>query len=563
MKKTDSKKAASGSDQPDKNQQDDANAKTLPGCSRRDFIQYSTFALIAAALPLSLAACGGGGGGGENQVVADEPFVVDPTYLEIGDALWVQLSNSPGMGYVPQDAYALSVTVDDRIDYQLRPIFFREGWVGVPVPPMIQSDGRYFDTKEVEVTFYVEGERTGKSKVTFHQDPSATTNAVALSALLQDIRRDLNVIGSAKSALFKHDDTIEMWDRMYELARPAMDRLENILLQIATEGVAIAEALDGSRYEITSKDIAYLEMQINEISAVDLRFNAFWDPLPESEKLVIKRLATLLTAAASGALVMRTRDLPSDAEGAGAIASILSFAFPVASMCVAGNCMRLMEEHTIATEEILRGINWFASIMFNTGLNSIDRRMVLDSGQDEHQALQFATQIGGDFLENVCTHLWPSGTWSNSAPWSNGSTWNNGGGWNNVNWNHTPWNNHAPWNHMVWNNTPPWSHTPWNNTPWNNWNHHTPWSHNPWANGVSPTPWTNGPNPTPWNNTPWNNTPWSNNPWSNNPWSNNPWSNNPWSNNPWNNWNNAWNNFINSGSPKGVLKSDKVVARST
>ena len=41
------------------------NQESVSGVTRRKFINYSTFALLAAALPLSFSACGSGDGGGE------------------------------------------------------------------------------------------------------------------------------------------------------------------------------------------------------------------------------------------------------------------------------------------------------------------------------------------------------------------------------------------------------------------------------------------------------------------------------------------------------------------
>ena len=51
--------------------------------TRREFVQYSTFALVAAALSLSLPGCGGGGGDAEGNVDETEPLTFDQTSPKI------------------------------------------------------------------------------------------------------------------------------------------------------------------------------------------------------------------------------------------------------------------------------------------------------------------------------------------------------------------------------------------------------------------------------------------------------------------------------------------------
>ena len=111
--------------------------------TRREFVQYSTFALVAAAMSLSIPGCGGSGGdsGGD---IDSESYTFDKSSIEPGQVLGIKSIESTGSSEIPEDIFGISAHVDDAVIYELRPTYFREEWVGVVIPPMFQADGSYF-----------------------------------------------------------------------------------------------------------------------------------------------------------------------------------------------------------------------------------------------------------------------------------------------------------------------------------------------------------------------------------------------------------------------------------
>ena len=85
--------------------------------TRREFVQYSTFALVGAALSLPLIGCGGGGGGGSGSGGGDEPdtLTLDKTNIEPGQILGIQCSDSPDSDEIPEDIFSVGVEVDETV----------------------------------------------------------------------------------------------------------------------------------------------------------------------------------------------------------------------------------------------------------------------------------------------------------------------------------------------------------------------------------------------------------------------------------------------------------------
>ena len=424
---------------------------------------------------------------------------------------------STGSSEIPEDIFGISAHVDDAVIYELRPTYFREEWVGVVIPPMFQADGSYFDSKNIELTFTVRGTENGGSTVAMSQNLSAVTDGESLLSLINDVETELASINSERENLFQEMALLEKWNEMYPLACDSLAWLSERITSMNETVPSEVTTIGGTNYSFTQQDIAMAELMIENITTYESEdmVNTFLDAMPDTSRMVVKKLTNLLGYVLPGAFVCMTRGLTENVSGNGAIASILTAAVPAACMCVAGNCLRNVEEARMETASILGGINWYANILINQGLSSLNNEMVCDFGNDSNVILKLVTNDSIDLLDDISESLLSDTQWSNSTPWSNGSPWNN-----NTSWNNAIWTN-QPWSHTPWNNTAPWSNNPWNN---NIWSHTPPWDNNVWNN----TP--------PWDNNVWSNTPsWDNNTWSNN-WSNNPWSNNPWS------------NFVNSGT---------------
>jgi len=470
-------------------------------CTRREFVQYSTFALVAAAMPMSMIGCSSGGGGNND---SPELNSFDQSSVTPGDILGIKYTESPGITEIPEDIYSISVRTGDNVTYGLRPIYFKEGWVGVAIPPMIQTDGSYFETINADATFTVRGTKHGESKVTVTQTLSQTTDGELLLSLINDVIAELASINDERNILFEEAALLLKWELMYPLVSDGLTWLSDVISSVNSDPVTEVTTIGGDTCIITQQDIALAELMIENSAVYDAEgmANAFFDGMPEASSTLIKKLTLLIGYVVPGAFVSMTRAWADTTSGKGAISAILTVAVPAACMCVVGNCLRKMAESGASVAYLIHGINWYANTLINQGLYALNDEMVCEYQNDTDEIIKLITTDSIDLLDDISESLLGDIPWSNSTPWSNGS----------------PWSNNAQWNNTVWTNQP------WNNTPWNN---STPWSNNIWSNNV-------------WSN----NTPWSNNTWSNNtPWSNNTWSNNP----PWNN--NTWNNFVNSGNP--------------
>jgi hypothetical protein len=504
--------------------------------SRRGFLQYSTFALMAAALPLSLISCGSDGSGDDSSSDNQLEITLDQIEVGPGNLLGIKVSSSPGGSDIPEDIFSILISVDQTIKYLLRPILFREGWIGVFLPPMLQEDGSYFDTHGIEVTLSVEGGISDPLAIMCVQDISLTDDGTSILSLLEDVTDELESKEFEKDTLFD-SATIDVWDRMYPLVLEALQYLSDIISEVQTNGTAEVTTLSGAQYNITERDVALAALMMAYLSDTRTMVNAFYELMPDTGQEIVMNLTALFDYALPGVFLVTTRGIADTADGSGIIAALLTVLVPASCMCVAANSLQMtIADESLKQSAIIAGINWFANHLNQTGLNVINQAMVCDFTTDKDDAFNLVTSDAISLLELVCGGLWTDTSWSNTVPWGNTVPWSNNSQWNNDIWTNQPWNN-VPWNNVV-----VWDNYIWNNNIWNNM---TQWSNNPWDNGIwsHTAPWGN----TPWSHTvPWNNA-WANTPWGNTPWSNTPWSNwnNSWTNTPWSN----WSNFVNSGIP--------------
>jgi hypothetical protein len=352
---------------------------------------------------------------------------------------------------------------------------------------MIQAeDESYFGSKDVEVSLSVRGSLMGKFTTKMNQNSSATTCGDSLLSLIDEIGTELTSIEDEKVTLFQDAILLEKWNSMYPKVRNELDALYTTIFSVCEGDVLEVTTIGGDIYNVTPKDVAMAEQIIDYLSANEPQGmgNGFIDSILEPGGTAIRNLTVVLGYAIPGAFLAMTREWNGSISGAGTIAAIITASIPAASMCIVGNCLRLLAEPETAADQIMNGINWYANILMNQGLYALNDQMICDFGENSSEIRRLVTQDSIELLEDLSNSLWNDTPWSNSTPWSNG----------------TPWSNSTPWSNTQWTNQP-WSHTAWNNT--------TPWGNNVWSNNV-------------WNNT----TPWSDNAWSNAP---------------------AWNNFVNSG----------------
>jgi hypothetical protein len=511
--------------------------------SRRGFLQYSTFALMAAALPIPLVSCGDDGDGGGDNSTDNNPLQITLDQKEVapGNLLGIEVLSSPGGSDIPEDNFSILISVDQKTSYHLRPILFREGWIGVFLPPMLQEDGSYFETHGIEISLSVEGGISEPLAVMCVQDLLTTNDGTSILSLLDDVTAELESIDLEKDTLFDSAAT-DSWNAMYPLVLQALQYLADIITEVQVNGTAEVTTLSGDAYTVTERDIALAALMIENLSDTRTMVNAFYELMPDPGRDIILKLNALLDYALPGAFLVATRGMADTAEGSGIQSTLLTALVPAACMCVAASSLKItLGDESIEQAAAIAGINWFANHLNQTGLNVISNKLVCDFTADQDEAFNLVARDAITLLEHVCGGFWTGTSWSNTVPWGNTVPWSNASQWNNDVWTNHPWN-HAPWNNVVlWNNNI-WNHniwnnmTPWSNNPWDNgiWSHAAPWGNTPWSHSV---PWNNAWANTPWGNTPWGNTPWSN-AWTNTPWGN--WANTPWSNN--------WNNFVNSGS---------------
>jgi hypothetical protein len=127
-----------------------------------------------------------------------------------GHILEIKSLDSPGLSNIPEDVFSVAVRVDDKVSYGIRPIYFKDDWIGVVMPPMIQAeDGSYFDSKEVEVSLSVRESLMGKFTTTMNQNPSATTCGDSLLYLMDEIETELTSIEDEKGTLFQDSILLE------------------------------------------------------------------------------------------------------------------------------------------------------------------------------------------------------------------------------------------------------------------------------------------------------------------------------------------------------------------
>ncbi|MDJ0783434.1 MAG: hypothetical protein QNJ22_15770 [Desulfosarcinaceae bacterium] len=501
--------------------------------TRREFVHYSTFALLAAGFSAPLAGCGGGGGGGDGgnewaDAAPDPGLSLDPTEVTPGRLLEIGCSEAPATGVLPEDIYSVVVEVDGAVAYGLRPLYFAHHRIAVPTPPMVEDlGGTYFDARNVRVRLAVSGRERGHAFLTVTQDGAAPGNGADLLALLDETQAELAALDADRVNLFADEALLDLWNKMITPTATGTAALETLLDTLYSDRVAEVVVIDGSTYPLLPEDMNLAERLLDHLQRQlpsGLQ-NPFLDAFPTSGSRVIKGLTALLGYALPGAFLVMTRDREERSACSAAVAALATALVPAACMCVTGNCMRLLTTQQAEPDWIAKGVNWYANLLLNQGHYALNERLICATS-DSHEALRrLVTQDSVDLLETLSAGLWEESEWSNSTPWSNGAPWSNSAPWSN-----TLWTN-QPWSHIPWNNTAPWDNNIWNNNVWNN---ATPWSNDAWNNT---TPWSDNA----WSNTPWSNTPWGNTPWSNTPWSNTPWSNNPWSNTP-------WNNFVNSGS---------------
>jgi len=493
--------------------------------SRRGFLQYSTFALMAAALPIPLISCGDDDGGGDSSSGDPLKIILDQNEVGPGNLLGIKVLSSPGGSDIPEDSFSILISVDQKISYFLRPTLFREGWIGVFLPPMLQEDGNYYDTHGIEVTLSVEGGISEPSAVMCVQDLSLTNDGSSILSLVDDVRDELESIDLEKDTLFD-SAVIDAWNAMYPLVLEALQYLTDIISEVQTNGTAEVTTLSGDQYTVTERDVALAALMLAYLSDTRTMVNAFYELMPDPGQDIVLNLNALLDYALPGAFLVTTRGMADTADGSGIMAALLTALVPAACMCVAANSLKITPaDESMKQAATIAGINWFANHLNQTGLNVISKKMVCDFTADQDEAFDLVARDAITLLEHVCGGLWSDTSWTNTVPWGNTVPWSNNGQWDNFVWTNNPWN------HIPWTNGQTWDNNIWNNNIWNNM---TQWSNNPWDNGV-------------WSHTPWGNTPWSNGaPWNNTPWANTPWGNTPWGNTPWSNVA-PWNNFVNSG----------------
>ena len=167
--------------------------------TRREFVQYSTFALVAAVFSSSFPGCGGGGGGGDSVGNAPTQPLFSQASVGPGHVLEIRSPDSPGSSNIPEDIFSVTVRVDDTVSYGIRPTYFKDDWIGVVMPPMIQAeDESYFGSKDVEVSLSVRGSLMGKFTTKMNQNSSATTCGDSLLSLIDEIGTELTSIEDEK-----------------------------------------------------------------------------------------------------------------------------------------------------------------------------------------------------------------------------------------------------------------------------------------------------------------------------------------------------------------------------
>jgi hypothetical protein len=389
--------------------------------TRRGFIQYSTFALVAAVFSTSFPGCGGGGGEGDS--VSNEPLF-NQDNVGIGHVLEIKSIDSPGLSNIPEDIFSVTVRVDDTVSYGLRPTYFKEDWIGVVMPPMIQAeDESYFGSKDVEVSLSVRGSLMGKFTTKMNQNSSATTCGDSLLSLIDEIGTELTSIEDEKGTLFQDAILLEKWNSMYPKVRNELDALYTTIFSVCEGDVLEVTTIGGDIYNVTPEDVAMAEQIIDYLSANEPQGmgNGFIDSILEPGGTAIRKLTVVLGYAIPGAFLAMTREWNGSISGDGTIAAIITASIPAASMCIAGNCLRLLAEPETAADQIMNGVNWYANILMNQGLYALNDQMICDFGENSSEIRRLVTQDSIELLEDLSDSLWNDTPWSNSTPWSNGT----------------------------------------------------------------------------------------------------------------------------------------------
>jgi hypothetical protein len=325
--------------------------------TRRGFVHYSTFALVAAVFSASFPGCGGGGGEGDS--VSNEPELLQSSQANvgIGHILEIKSLDSPGLSNIPEDVFSVAVRVDDKVSYGIRPTYFKDDWIGVVMPPMIQAeDESYFDSKDVEVSLSVRESLMGKFTTKMNQNSSATTCGDSLLSLIDEIETELTSIEDEKGTLFQDSILLEKWNSMYPKVRNELDALYTTIFSVCEGDVLEVTTIGGDIYNVTPEDVAMAEQIIDYLSANEPQGmgNGFIDSILEPGGTAIRKLTVVLGYAIPGAFLAMTREWNGSISGDGTIAAIITASIPAASMCIAGNCLRLLAEYYTVNGNNLR-----------------------------------------------------------------------------------------------------------------------------------------------------------------------------------------------------------------